>query len=87
MLGRDNHRFPSGSTYPLAKVAAKALEWCFSGRVFPAQQAPAGRLVSKVVASAELMPTARALAKEFHGKDRAGDGGADPPDDVAHAWR
>ena len=27
---------------------AQALEWCYSGRVFPAQEALAGRLVSKV---------------------------------------
>jgi len=44
---------------------SQALEWCFSGRVFPAQEALAGRLVSKVVPPDELLPTARALAKTF----------------------
>lgn len=44
---------------------SQALEWCYSGRVFPAQEALAGRLVSKVVAPDDLMPTARALAKSF----------------------
>ncbi len=44
---------------------AQALEWCYSGRVFPAQEALAGRLVSKVVPHDELLPTARALAKTF----------------------
>jgi enoyl-CoA hydratase/carnithine racemase len=44
---------------------AQALEWCFSGRVFDAEEALRGRLVSKVVAPDELLPTARALAREF----------------------
>lgn len=44
---------------------AQALEWCYSGRVFPAQEALAGRLVSKVVPPDELQPTTRALARDF----------------------
>jgi enoyl-CoA hydratase/carnithine racemase len=44
---------------------SQALEWCFTGRVFPAQEAFAGRLVSKVVPADELLPTARALAREI----------------------
>ena len=44
---------------------SQALEWCYSGRVFPAQEALAGRLVSKVVPPDELLPTARALANEI----------------------
>jgi enoyl-CoA hydratase/carnithine racemase len=44
---------------------SQALEWTLSGRVFPAQEALAGRLVSKVLAPAELLPAARALAKEI----------------------
>jgi enoyl-CoA hydratase/carnithine racemase len=44
---------------------SQALEWCFTGRVFPAQEALAGRLVSKVVPADELLPTARALAREI----------------------
>ena len=47
---------------------SQALEWCYSGRVFPAQEALAGRLVSKVVPPDDLLPTARALAKEFAAK-------------------
>lgn len=43
----------------------QALEWCYTGRVFPAQEALAGRLVSKVVPADELMPQARALAREI----------------------
>jgi enoyl-CoA hydratase/carnithine racemase len=44
---------------------SQALEWCYSGRVFPAQEALAGRLVSKVVPPEELLPTARQMAREF----------------------
>ncbi len=47
---------------------AQALEWSFTGRVFPAQEALAGRLVSKVVPPDDLLPTARALAKEIAAK-------------------
>ena len=47
---------------------SKALEWCYTGRVFPAQEALAGRLVSKVVPPDDLLPTARALAKEIAAK-------------------
>ncbi len=44
---------------------SQALEWCYSGRVFPAQEAFAGRLVSKVTPADQLLLTARALAREF----------------------
>ena len=44
---------------------AKALEWCYSGRVFPAPEALEGKLVSRVVAPQELLPTARAIARSF----------------------
>jgi enoyl-CoA hydratase/carnithine racemase len=44
---------------------SQALEWTLSGRVFPAQEALAGKLVSKVLALAELLPAARTLAKEI----------------------
>jgi enoyl-CoA hydratase/carnithine racemase len=44
---------------------SQALEWCFTGRVFPAQEALAGRLVSRVVPADELMPAARGLAREI----------------------
>src|ERR1700738_1404741 len=47
---------------------SQALEWCYTGRVFPAQEALAGRLVSKVVPPDELLPTARALAREIAAK-------------------
>jgi enoyl-CoA hydratase/carnithine racemase len=47
---------------------SQALEWCFTGRVFAAQEALAGRLVSKVVPPDDLLPTARALAREIADK-------------------
>ncbi|MEY9981557.1 enoyl-CoA hydratase/carnithine racemase [Bradyrhizobium yuanmingense] len=43
----------------------RALEWCYTGRVFSAQEALAGGLVSKVVPPGQLLPTARALAHEI----------------------
>ena len=44
---------------------SQALEWCYTGRVFDAQEALAGRLVSKVVPAADLIATATALAREI----------------------
>ncbi|MGY4319324.1 crotonase/enoyl-CoA hydratase family protein [Bradyrhizobium sp. JR3.5] len=44
---------------------AQALEWCYTGRVFPALEALAGRLVSKVVPPDQLLPTAHTLAREI----------------------
>jgi enoyl-CoA hydratase/carnithine racemase len=44
---------------------SQALEWTFSGRVFPAGEALAGRLVSAVHKPADLIPAARKLAREF----------------------
>jgi enoyl-CoA hydratase/carnithine racemase len=44
---------------------SQAAEWCYTGRVFPAEEALAGRLVSRVVPPAALLDTARALAREI----------------------
>ncbi len=44
---------------------SQALEWAFSGRVFSAKEALEGRLVSKIYPPNELVPTARALAREI----------------------
>ncbi len=43
----------------------RAMEWVATGRVFPADEALEGGLVSRVVAHDELLPTARALATEI----------------------
>ena len=44
---------------------SKALEWCFSARVFKSEEALAAGLVRSVHAAEELLPAARTLAKEF----------------------
>jgi enoyl-CoA hydratase/carnithine racemase len=44
---------------------SQAMEWVASGRVFGAAEALAGRLVSRVLPDAELLPAARALAAEI----------------------
>lgn len=43
----------------------RALEWCLTGRVFGAEEALAGGLVSAVHAADALLPAARALALEI----------------------
>ncbi|WP_397393447.1 crotonase/enoyl-CoA hydratase family protein [Phenylobacterium sp.] len=42
-----------------------ALEWCYSGRVFPAQEALEKGLVRSLHAPEDLLPAARALAREI----------------------
>jgi enoyl-CoA hydratase/carnithine racemase len=61
-IASDNARFgfvfsqrgivpEAASSWFLPRIVgiSQALEWCYTGRVFPAQEALAGRLVSKVV--------------------------------------
>ena len=57
----------AASSYFLPRIVgiAQALEWCYSGRVFPADEALAGKLVSRVAAPANLIPAARAIARSF----------------------
>lgn len=43
----------------------QALDWCYSGRVFGADEALAGGLVKSVHAADDLLPAARALALEL----------------------
>ena len=43
----------------------QALEWTYSGRVFPAEEALDGGLVMQVVPPDQLLPAARAIAKEI----------------------
>ncbi|HEX6860800.1 MAG TPA: crotonase/enoyl-CoA hydratase family protein [Caulobacteraceae bacterium] len=42
-----------------------ALEWCYTGRVFPAQEALDRGLIRSLHAPEDLMPAARALAREI----------------------
>jgi enoyl-CoA hydratase/carnithine racemase len=44
---------------------SQAMEWVATGRVFDAAEALSGRLVSRVLPDAELLPTARAIAAEI----------------------
>ncbi len=44
---------------------SQALEWCYTGRVFPAAEALAGGLISEVVPQAKLMERANELAREI----------------------
>ncbi len=44
---------------------SRALEWTYSGRIFPATEALAGGLVSALHAPDALLPAARALAREI----------------------
>jgi enoyl-CoA hydratase/carnithine racemase len=55
------------STWFLPRLVgmARAAEWVYSGRVFPADEALAGGLVSRVVAPERLLPVARELALEI----------------------
>ncbi|HMJ10592.1 MAG TPA: crotonase/enoyl-CoA hydratase family protein [Polyangiaceae bacterium] len=55
------------SSWFLPKIVgmSQALEWTMTGRVFSAQEALTGRLVSRVLPAAELLSTARALALEI----------------------
>ena len=57
----------AASTWFLSRVVGMqtALEWCFTGRVFNAQEALERGLVRSVHAPADLMPAALALAREI----------------------
>ena len=55
------------STWFLPRLVgiAQAAEWTYTGRVFSAEEARAGGLVSRVLEPDALMPAARALAREI----------------------
>ncbi len=57
----------AASSWFLPRVVgiARALEWCFSGRVFDAAEALAGGLVSRVVPAADLLAEATRIAREI----------------------
>ncbi|HKQ66797.1 MAG TPA: crotonase/enoyl-CoA hydratase family protein [Methylomirabilota bacterium] len=57
----------AASTWFLPRLVgiSQAAEWVYTGRVFGADEALAGRLVSRVVAPDALLPTARRLAREI----------------------
>lgn len=55
------------SSYFLPRLVgiSQATEWCYTGRVFAADEARAGGLVRSVHGADELLPAARAIAKEI----------------------
>ena len=55
------------SSYFLPRIVgiSQAAEWVYTGRVFTAEEALAGGLVSRVVAPEEVVDTARAIAQEI----------------------
>lgn len=55
------------SSYFLPRVVgiSQALEWCYSGKVFDAQEAYEGGLIRKPLAPEELLPRAREIAREI----------------------
>lgn len=57
----------AGSAWFLPQIVGlpQALRWCLSGRVFDAQEALAGGLVSEVVEPQALLPRAREIAAEI----------------------
>jgi enoyl-CoA hydratase/carnithine racemase len=77
-LAADNARFgfvfaqrgivpEAASSWFLPRIVGieKALEWCYSGRVFDADEALAGRLIRSVHAPDDLIHAARSLAKSL----------------------
>jgi len=55
------------STWFLTRLVgiAQAAEWTYTGRIFSAEEARAGGLVSRVLAPEALLPAARELAREI----------------------
>src|ERR1700688_125162 len=55
------------SSWSLPRVVgiSQALEWTFTGRVFPAEEALEGGLIKKIYKPDQLIPAARALAREI----------------------
>ncbi len=77
-LASDNARFgfvfarrgivpEACSSYFLPRVVgiSRALEWCYSGRVFTAEEALEGGLVRAVYPKEDLLPAARAIARDI----------------------
>ncbi|XUU59337.1 crotonase/enoyl-CoA hydratase family protein [Erythrobacter sp. HA6-11] len=57
----------AASSWFLPKIVgiSQALEWCYSGRVFDAEEAKAGGLIRSIHSQAELMDAALGLAREI----------------------
>jgi len=57
--------FGTGDPKIMAQGISQALEWCYSGRVFAAEEALRGGLVRSLHDQAGLLPAARELARGF----------------------
>jgi enoyl-CoA hydratase/carnithine racemase len=57
----------AASSYFLPRVVgiSRALEWCYTGRIFPAAEALAGGLIKAIYKRDELLPAAYSLAHEI----------------------
>ena len=55
----------SGWFLPRIVGMSQAQEWVCTGRIFSAEEALAGRLISRVVSAEDLLPTARSIALEI----------------------
>jgi len=57
----------AASSWFLPRVVgmSQALEWCYTGRVFDAEEARAGGLIRSIHAPDALLPAARAIAREI----------------------
>lgn len=67
VFGRRGITMEGASAWFLPRLVgpSTALEWCFSGRIFPAQEALERGLVRSLHAPDELLPAARAIAREI----------------------
>jgi enoyl-CoA hydratase/carnithine racemase len=67
VFARRGITLEAASSWFLPKVVGiqTALEWCYTGRVFPAQEALDKGLVRSLHAPDDLIPAARALAREI----------------------
>ena len=79
----------AGSAWFLPKLVGlpQSLRWCLSGRVFDADEALRGGLVSEVVEPAGLLDRAKEIAREMTAETSAGRGRADAADAVAFCRR
>ncbi len=67
VFARRGLAMEAASSWFLPRIvgASTALEWCYSGRLFPAAEAKERGLVRSVHTPDELLDAARALAREF----------------------
>ncbi len=79
----------AASSWFLPRVVgiSQAMEWVATGRVFDAAEALRGRLVSRVVPDADLLPTAYALAAEIAANTSGGRRRGGPPAALVDARR